>query len=142
MWDIRRQILTAAAQQGIAVVELTEDQREGLLSSIRTRFTTRMQIGSMWEGMRDAYGVQDADSWQWVGEFVADRTSILLFEEFQCAFQVSSGTDLVYLIGQTFNVEFYVTDLSVSFVLCYNHHDCLLAVGDAAEWLRGRNTGL
>lgn len=35
-----------------------------------------------------------------------------------------------------FNVEFYVTNKNNEYLLCFNHHDVLIACGDATEWIK------
>lgn len=37
-----------------------------------------------------------------------------------------------------FNVEFYVTNKNNEYLLCFNHHDVLIACGDATEWIKNR----
>lgn len=138
MWDVRGQILTAAEDEGIRIRQLPADQVQHGIEGIRTRFANGKRAVAMWENLQDGYGVQDPDSWRWVGEFVADRPSILFFEEYEWAFEVPSGPDLVNLLGQTFDVEFCVTDSELSYLFFFNHHDCLLAAGAAAAWLKSR----
>ncbi len=47
-----------------------------------------------------------------------------------------SGSDLVEVLNETNEDEFYSTDPELSYLLCFNHHDHLLSSGEAvSEWL-------
>ena len=52
-------------------------------------------------------------------------------------FEVSSGDALDLLLGETTGFEFYVTDADASYLVCFNHHDFLVCLGDARGWLKG-----
>ena len=56
-------------------------------------------------------------------------------------FHFASGEALDEVLADTFGFELYVTDEEASFLLCFNHHDFLLASGKAVEWLRRRAEG-
>ena len=43
--------------------------------------------------------------------------------------------DLVAVLGETYGFEFYVTNKEKSYLLVFNHHDILMACGDAKNWL-------
>ncbi|WP_346768745.1 DUF6756 family protein [Paenibacillus sp. HB172176] len=37
-----------------------------------------------------------------------------------------------------FNVEFYITNKRCDYLLCFNHHDYLIACGEAINWIKDR----
>ena len=60
-----------------------------------------------------------------VGEY--GRKIVYYFED---------GNSIVDMYNETWqSIEFYVTDEKFSFLLSYNHHDYLIACGDAKKWL-------
>lgn len=34
-----------------------------------------------------------------------------------------------------FGFEFYITNFETEYVICFNHHDCLLGCGTAKKWV-------
>ncbi len=53
-------------------------------------------------------------------------------------FELKARSKLSLLLGETYPFEVYLTDELVDFVLCFNHHDYLIATGRAKEWLTRR----
>ena len=53
-------------------------------------------------------------------------------------FKLKARSKLSLLLGETYPFEVYLTDELVDFVLCFNHHDYLIATGRAKAWLAGR----
>ena len=51
------------------------------------------------------------------------------------SFLFKNGDDLVAVLGETYGFEFYVTNKEKSYLLVFNHHDILMACGDAKNWL-------
>lgn len=47
----------------------------------------------------------------------------------------TSASDLIDTLEEMYGTEFYVTNEDVSYLFCFNHHDVLIAYGDASEWL-------
>ena len=43
---------------------------------------------------------------------------------------------MVAILGETSLFEFYVTDKNASYLLAFNHHDYLIACGEAKNWLK------
>ena len=50
-------------------------------------------------------------------------------------FKLSSGEDVINIIGELFNIEFYLSNRETKYLVCYNHHNILIASGDARQWL-------
>lgn len=49
------------------------------------------------------------------------------------------GNNVVKILSEMFNVEFYVTNKNNDYLLSFNHHDILSACGNAKEWLKQYN---
>jgi hypothetical protein len=59
-------------------------------------------------------------------------------------FALARRRDAVAVLAESTGFEFYLTDIDATFLLCFNHHDFLIAAGDARPWLltcaqRGRH---
>ena len=50
-------------------------------------------------------------------------------------FAIVGGDALVRLLGDLPPMEFYLTNAATEYLLCFNHHDYLIACGSAREWL-------
>ena len=53
------------------------------------------------------------------------------------AFEQFFGVPLKKMYG----FEFYVFDSSISYLICFNHHDQLIGVGSAKEWVNSLQQG-
>ncbi len=50
-------------------------------------------------------------------------------------FELAHGRDAVAILEECTGFEFYLTNVEAKFLVCFNHHDFLIAAGDAAPWL-------
>lgn len=82
-------------------------------------------------------GVDVSDLWMWISDFINEDSSILLFnpDDEKEFYSFGNGKDVVSIIGELFNVEFYVTNRNTDYLLGCNHSQCLIASGAASEWL-------
>ncbi len=140
MWDIRGQVLRLGAELEIDVRELAEAQRRRLLDEVFTKYTQGHRYSwAMWDSKFFAEHIsrQAEDGWKWCGDFVGNQEVILFFNssDEEAAFVVGGGEALVRLLGEMHRVEFYLTNMSTDYLLCFNHHDYLIACGAAREWL-------
>ncbi len=87
--------------------------------------------------------VHDSNAWRWIEVFLGNDPAYMFFDptESRAVFVVGSGAVLTQLLGETPGFEFYVTDESTTFLLCFNHHDVLAAWGRAEEWLASIDSG-
>lgn len=103
---------------------------------VRRRFAEDSSHDPLWERLVDAVQVQDENGWKRLNEFPLRR--ILLFfdsQEENSAFIFESTSILVDVIAECPGFEFYVTNEICSFVVCFNHHNCLIGCGEAKDWL-------
>ena len=61
-------------------------------------------------------------------------------DEDQAMFHFADGAEVVPVLEECTPFEFYLTDDSAAYLICFNHHDVLLATGTAAPWLEQRST--
>lgn len=50
-------------------------------------------------------------------------------------FLIHSGSDLNFVLEETYGFEFYITDKKCTYLLAYNHHDILYGCGSAIDWM-------
>ena len=132
------EITSAASRAGIQGSILNRRATETLFNQLVNLFGTPGSSRPLWEMLTDGFGVQNADGWAWPSEFTASRPCIILFDpkEEVVAFELTDGAELVTLLADCTGFEFYVTNKSTRYLLSFNHHDFLVAAGEAKEWLR------
>lgn len=137
MWDIKKQILDASKLLNIEVKEIDASLKEKMLMSICEKYLMDKIKFPLWERLNDAQSKSDEEAWKWVEDFIGDEKVTLFFNpsDEEGAYLLNSGKDVVSILGEMYNVEFYLTDEETSYLLCFNHHDVLLASGNAKAWL-------
>ena len=89
----------------------------------------------------DMSGINIPDAWRWIKDFVANKEIIVFFNEGAAKeyIKLYHGGIFVDFYDESPLVEFYITDCAVSFLLGYNHSQCLFAFGTAGDWLENDN---
>jgi hypothetical protein len=97
----------------------------------------------LWEKLSHYDSISDKDGWSYIKEFVSDNDCILFFNEFDeiNMYKIKNGNDLYFLLSETSGFEFYITDLSCSYLICFSHHDILYGCGTAIDWIVGLKKG-
>lgn len=143
MWDIKGQIFAASNKLEIKVKEIPYTKTAEMKNLIAAKFTGGENVEPIWEKINDEEAVHNPDAWQWVSEFVNDNEAIIFFNtsDEKSSFIISGGENIVNILSETFNVEFYLTNKELDYLICFNHHDVLIASGKAKRWLRRYKTG-
>ncbi len=131
--------INEAINNKIIISELSKDNRIYILNLIRELYIdTRKKSIWLWERLNEYESLQDSKGWSYIQYYIDDNSCILFFnqDEDDKMFRVSNGTDLQFILSETYGFEFYVTDINCSFLLCFNHHDILYACGNAIEWIK------
>ena len=138
MLSVKGQIISIAKQMHLLVQEISTEKTQNLIEKISQKYISNKKYLFMWEGFAEKTSVRNSRAWSWIGDFVGNSEAIIFFNpnDETCSFFVQCGQDLVTILGEMYNCEFYVTNNSLSYLLCFNHHDVLIACGQAMEWLR------
>ena len=82
-------------------------------------------------------GVNLPDSWKWIKDFINNKKVIVFFNEGMGKkyIKLYNGGIFVDFYDEGPLVEFYITDCNGSFLLGYNHSQCLFAFETAGIWL-------
>jgi hypothetical protein len=110
------------------------------MDHIVARYARRDGDGEPWERLIDSVGYQEPNGWRWIGEYVTERAAILAFpSRIETAGVVfANGAELPAIVERCSGVELYVTDEAYEFLLCFNHHEFIIAAGAAKLWLEER----
>ena len=142
MWNIKQQILNGAKATGIQVFVLPSEECQQIRSTILSKYTDVQGRWPtwIWEHFTSAASYADQDGWRWIGDYCSGREAIMLFSEQdeQSVFLFTNGQEITRVLEECFGFEFYLTNPSVDFVLCFNHHECLIATGEAICWLEAQ----
>jgi len=125
----------------IPSVILENVTKESVISSVVEKYCKVKMHWPLWERFNHFVGVSNKAEWQWIEEFVGSNQCILFFNPFdeKRAYFFESGKHVVSVIEELFNIEFYITNAETDYLLCFNHHDCLMALGNAEDWLETRS---
>ncbi len=140
MSDIKEDILRAARKAGVSVSEVSTEQSGELRKRVITKFAGNKPSSRIWETMSSAASVQDPDSWLWITDYVQGKPVILFFDEQADAamFSFNDGSQIIPVLSDCPLFEFYVADPALTYLICFNHHDFLIADGAAADWLMAK----
>ncbi len=125
----------------IALTEMPSAEAATLRRKVLQRFAPEgVERRFAWEYLQDKVSFQDAEAWRWLGEYIGHTPAVLFFDDHDEAtvFRFEDGHDIVTIIAECFAFEFYVTNPAVEYLLCFNHHDYLIAAGAAKKWLEKR----
>ncbi|EKQ50589.1 MULTISPECIES: DUF6756 family protein [unclassified Clostridium] len=137
MWNIYEEIKSAIGTLKIIVREVPEKEADEIVNNTITKYTKGSNDRYLWEGFINEVSVQDKDAWQWIDKFIDNSEAIMFFNPLdeKRAFLFSNGKDVVETLSETYGFEFYLTNRTLDYLLCFNHHDVLIANGSAKEWL-------
>ncbi len=125
-------IRDALATTGTRARPLPDDEVNRVVGRIADRFTASVGGGrQLWEVLREDIARKRSDGWSLICDY-PEPSPILLWQDgdrFR-AYEFSSPADLRMVLAESAGFEFYVTNQEVGFVLCHNHHDFILGVGE------------
>lgn len=135
---IREEIYDVIAINPIKIEEVDSQTRLKIRKDINDLYVDNSKKGLwLWEKLSYFVSLNDEDGWSYINEFVSDSICILFFNDFDenSMFKIQNGNDLYCLLSETSGFEFYITDLSCSYLICFNHHDILYGCGNAIKWI-------
>lgn len=138
MWNIGKEIQSAANRLNIVIEDISIKEAEIIVNKVISKYTREHRDPFLWDSIINAISVHDKDAWQWISKFVGSSEAIMFFNpcDEKKVISFKNGDDIVAILGDTYGYEFYITNRAVEYLLCFNHHDILIACGDAKEWLK------
>ena len=124
---------------------LNSEQREFIKKTVRAKYVrkdakTNFSFFDMLD-YSNMSGINIPDAWRWIKDIVANEEIIVFINEGAAKeyIKLYHGGIFVDFYDESPLVEFYITDCAVSFLLGYNHSQCLFAFGTAGDWLENDN---
>lgn len=137
MVKIGIEIEKTAKSNGIYIERLCEERAEIIKTNITKKYVHSYSDIFLWESFKAFAVKQTDDGWQKLCDFVGNKTCLMFFDnmEDESVFVLKNGQDLYTLLSEMYGFEFYITDFETEYLLCFNHHDCLLGCGRAKKWV-------
>ena len=143
MWSIINELLSVSKELKIEVNILSAEITAEYFAKIEKKYLLDNYQFFLWDGLSNYSVLNDSSGWRYIGQFIGDKPCILFFYDLEKwkAAVINSGHELVSLIGEMYGFEFYVFDSSINYLICFNHHDQLMGVGSAKEWVNNLQEG-
>jgi len=118
---------------GVETQEVFTTEANMLIEGVSNLYATP-GASPLWDRFENDISRRRSDGEQLV-EHLCPNSPILLFndEGVWKGFKFASGADLCCVLHESPGFEFYVTDGDLSYVVCYNHHEYIIGVGDAYD---------
>lgn len=138
MFEISTHICNELKESNVIIKKLDLNERKRILQSALKNYISLNEKGNwLWEKFIHYVSLNDDMAWSYIKDFVKDNECIMFFnqEEEKEMFLIQSGTDLNYILSETYGFEFYITNKQCSYLLCFSHHNILYGCGIAESWI-------
>jgi hypothetical protein len=133
---LNQHIENAIRESQVSCQRLTEDLGFSLRKLASDKFASSDGL-PLWECLMDGVSINCDNAWSRIFEFVENTSVVLFLDGFEThdMWRFQSGADARRMISESPPLEFYLTDDKASFILCCNHHDCIVGTGSCRDWL-------
>jgi hypothetical protein len=134
--------LLQAARVTSVPVDVADASYATHLRAVVTQRFLHGQRTRMWEDLRVSENMRDPDGWRLIDDYLTGSQFVVLFdpEEDPDILTFPAGTLIAPLLEECPGFELYVPNREVSFLVAFNHHDYLIAAGDAIGWFQELRT--
>lgn len=121
----------------IVVEKLPDEEALTIKRSITQKYVYPQPESFLWNRLKEAAVKRDNNGWQKMCSFVGNSKCLMFFDDIEdrSVLVINNGKSLYKLLDEMFGFEFYITDFETDYLLCFNHHDCLLGCGTAKRWV-------
>lgn len=137
MIKISEEIEKVAKENGISLIAIKKEEAEDILNCIQQKYIKNQKTPFLWDGLKDFSAINNKEGWSYIKDFIGNSCCLLFFNSFddKAVLKLNNGMDLHKILCETFGFEFYLTNMGTQYLICFNHHDCLLGCGTAKEWV-------
>ena len=128
-------LLKTAQENGLQLTLLPKEQSIKIKNNVKNKYLKIDNGSFIWENLRKSVVVSDTNVWAKLANYVKQNSCIMFFDENDEAISIKNGDELYTLIYEMYGFEFYITNNMTDYLLCFNHHDCIIGCGEASEWL-------
>jgi hypothetical protein len=127
MW-IQDELRDAIRKAGIDASELPVSRVDDMFRALEQAFGSP-GAGPLWERLQESTGVCDPNGWKRIPTIISGHPLMLVADsQGRCGFAFRSAGDLVRVLAESSNFEFYITDDEYRYLLAFNHHDMVIGV--------------
>lgn len=136
---VKKEILSALFEFDILNKVLSTQHYQALYQAVLDKFALSVDKFPLWENLNDSESLKEKDGWLLISDFVGNEEVVLFLDNRteKFAITLNGSKDLNKLLSNTFHFVFYITNINVDYLLCFNEHDFIIASGKAKLWLRG-----
>lgn len=128
-------LLKTAQENNLQLTLLPREQSMKIKNNIKNKYSKGDNRSFIWENLKESVVVSDTNGWAKLSDYVKQNSCIMFFDENDEAIAIKNGDTLYTLIYEMYGFEFYITNNITDYLLCFNHHDCIVGCGKASEWL-------
>lgn len=135
MWREQEEFKQALIKVGIPFRILEDRESKNALKFIYNRYTTSENyIYPLWEHLKSYKGVVYEFAWDWFGDLLGTDHIWVFFEpdSHQVIFELEPGKLLPNVLAECPMMTFYVTNISNSYLYCYNSDHAVFRVSGEA----------
>lgn len=138
---ISAEIKKISLVNGIVVEKLSNEEIKKIKNDITRKYIHSHPKPFLWDQLKEAAVKEDCDGWQKICDFVGNSKCLMFFDDIEdkSVLVINNGKSLYKLLDEMFGFEFYITNFETNYLLCFNHHDCLLGCGTAKKWVESLN---
>jgi len=131
------QIIKASSRFNISVQTIPNFYNTELYKYIEKKYIKGNNGRYLWENFRYPSSIKLDNGWSFIKYLVKNDKFYMFFNKAddENAVLIPSGEYLDLILKETYNFEFYITDTDLNYIVCYNHHDCLICSGNITHWL-------
>jgi hypothetical protein len=141
MGKIRDEILLVSQKANAAVKEIEKEDRENIRLGMINRFAQDDNYQNyIWSNLppRSFASCQDPNAWLLISSFLKNEEKVLILfnrSDEEAVLEFSYGNEVIPVLQECDDFEYYMTNESYEYFVCFNHHDALMAAGSALPWL-------
>ena len=138
---IGTEIKKVALNNNICIKELPDEQVKVIKNDILKKYIYLQSKSFLWDQFKEAAVVADSNGWKKLCSFVGSNSCLMFFDDIEdkSVILISNGNELQKLLDEMFGFEFYITNFETDYLLCFNHHDCLLGCEKKKKWIESLN---
>lgn len=134
---ISTEIKKVALDNVINIKELSDEQVKKIKNDISRKYIRSQSGVFLWDSFKEAAVIADSNGWKKICIFIGENNCLMFFDDIEdkSVIIISNGNELYKLLSEMFGFEFYITNFDTDYLICFNHHDCLLGCGTARKWI-------
>lgn len=131
------EIENAASELGITLLKLPIEEVFEIRKKLAQRFSIEPEFPwrLSYQNLKNTKSICDSKGWSYIQDYVGEEKVILFVnpDQEKDMWIVPSGSALTSILSETVGFPFYVTSPDADYIICFDDHDCLIAIGKAVK---------